>query len=899
MSQAAQAAGPVASPIAGGDLGLPSIGGKAASLAAMEAAGLPVPTWFALTTAAFAEGLGPVLTRCDARLRALEAAPEHVAEVSAELRAAVLAVEPPEAIRQAITEALVRHFPPEADLAVRSSAVDEDGQAHAMAGLMDTFLHVRGSAAVFDAVRACWASSYSERALRYRLQRGLPLVGTRMAVVVQAMAEGTVSGVLFTANPVSGKRREAMVSAVYGLGEGLVSGAIDADTWVLDRETGAIAADIVEKRERFAARPDGPGTIRLPVSAEEACRPALTDEQLRALVALGDGLAAERGCPQDLEWTLVGGSFVVLQARPITALPPEPVGHRRMWDNSNIAESYPGVTTPLTYTFVRGVYEVAYQIMLRAFGVSPRWIAERPELFANLLGYMHGRIYYNLTQYYRLGEWFPARDAIKDAFDTMIGVKERKAHGFRAAGLWRLLSREVPQMIAVAAMIGWRYLDWDRENARFLRHFQAIFDRFGALPIGELSPDALLDEYRALERELLRKWRAPMVNDFYAMVFFGALRKLVARYALDATGSLANDLLCGEGGIESTVPIQEVRALADRVNRDPALVALYRGPVAAIQPALESGEHPAFKEALDGYLRRYGFRCMGELKLEVPNFRDDPTFVHAMIQAYMALPPEDHAVREAREQSVRRTAEAAVDHRLAKRPLRRALFGWVLKNARRGLVGRENLRMARSNTFGMIRAIFLTLGRRLAAAGKIDAPEDVFFLELGECFAWIEGRSTTTDMRGLVAIRRAEHRAWEAEAVPGSLETVGSPYVGAQLRAPAAHVPAGDTLQGTGCCPGRVTARARVVLTPEAETRLNGEILVTERTDPGWVLLYPLASGLLIERGSLLSHAAVTARELGLPAIIGVEGLTRRVRDGDLLEMDGSAGTVRLLEEAP
>lgn len=865
------------------------VGGKAANLAVLGALGLRVPPWFAVTADAFGLALA-------------EAGVDLTAGESGAIAARVAELRPTGALEGAIRDAYTRVFGQSAEVlvAVRSSAVGEDSATHSFAGQLDSFLYVRGVDEVLEVVARCWASGFGARAVAYRQRHGLPLAEVRVGVIIQQMAPGRVSGVLFTANPVNGQRDEAVVSAVYGLGDGLVSGALAADHWTVTRQ-GAIRAELVPKRVQLVhdeAR--GRGTACVPVPADWQQRPALTDEQLRELVALGDRVADRAGAPQDIEWTLDDQGFVLLQSRPITALAPPLAGGRRLWDCSNIAESYPGVSAPLTFSFVRTLYAVAYQVLLLALGIRRSWLAERQEIFENLLGYLHGRIYYNLSSYELLNTFFPARDAIREYFGTMIGVKERKAFGERRVGTFAFLFQHLPQLLALVARVLWRFVRWDAEVADFEAYFARTFARFAAPDYQTLPPDEVLANYRALERELLWKWCAPMVNDFFAMVFFGVARSLATRWELDVEGGLVNDLLRAQGGLASAAPAEALAELAALVRQDAELTALYEmGSDTEVAAALAAGRFSAYAAAFGRYLDRYGYRCMGELKLEVPNLRDEPLQAHALVRGYLRHPGPDRATREAREKAIAEETRARLDRGLAGHPLRRWIFGWVVANARKGVRLREQLRMARTNVFGLVRAMFLGLGRHLHAHGALDAAQDVFMLDLNELFAFLEGRATTLDLRALVALRGRELAEFAKNSPPDALETAGSPYLGDQL-APAtpAEAAGGNTLAGIGCSAGKVAGVSRVVHDPAA-ARLSGEILVAERTDPGWVLLYPLASGLLVEHGSLLSHAAVTARELGLPAVVGVKGLMRRVKDGQWLELDGRTGVVTLGPEEP
>lgn len=885
-----------------------TLGGKAANLARLTAMGFCVPSWFVVPTDVFVATLeasgaaDPVRELVD---RIAWDQPHSVRKAAEEIAAIVKGM----AIGKAARDEIVRAYRglgrdgEDPLVAVRSSAVGEDSGARSFAGQLDTFLFVRGAEAVLDAVAGCWASAFSERALTYRHLQEIGQTDVRVAVVIQEMVFGEVSGVLFTANAITNDEAEAVLSATYGLGEGLVSGELDADCWVIDRASRRIVrADIASKAECIvfdAAR--GSGTTRAEVAEEARKRPCLEGEQIAALVDLGENVAKQFGSPQDIEWTIRDGTIYLLQTRPITTLSPRPRGARRLWDNSNIAESYHGVTTPLTFSFVNRMYEVAYQVLFEAFGIPQRVLRDHQDVFANLLGLLNGRIYYNLGNYYRIIKFLPAYDYLKDFFDTMIGVQEKESYEKKPISWFERVFIGIPKISYLAIRICGNFLTWDRQVAEFTTRFERIFEEVRHIDHASRNPDEILETYRRLERDLLWQWRAPMINDFFAMVFFGLLKKLTVKWGIDEKGSLHNDLLCGEGGLESTQPAKELIRLAILVRETPDLRAIFDEKPHVELPAIlqeaRSGKFEEFRERLRTYLDRYGYRCMGELKLEVKNLIEDPTFVYAMIQNYLRQEALDLDQMEAREREIREQAARLVAKALARKPVRRVLFGWILRNARKGVRHRENLRMARTKAFGLVRQMFRGLGVQLARLGVLDQPDDVFYLELSECFAFVEGRSTLTDLEALVRLRKAEFQRFETLEVGDRLETVGPVYCGDQLQQ-ATGSPSSDddgpVLRGTSCCPGRVAAPARVIREPTDDMRLAGEILVTERTDPGWVPLYPSASGLLIERGSLLSHAAVVARELGLPTIIGVKNLIRRVGDGQWVEMDARTGIVRL-----
>lgn len=871
------------------------IGGKAFHLALMERVGAPVPAWFVVTAAAF-----------DALLERPAVQERRRSGDRAGLRAALRSEPLPAPFVAALRAARAELGP--GPLVVRSSAAGEDAAGRSFAGQFDSVVHVVDDDGLLAAVRTCWASAFSDRVATYCARHGVPDDALRMAVVVQRMARGEVSGVLFTCDPAlppdDPRAGDALLSAAWGLGEGVVSGRADADTYRV-RPDGELSSEIADKR-RMVVAADGGGTREAEVPVAQRGRPCLRPGQARALMAYGRRLEELLGTPQDIEWTFVGDEPVLLQTRPLTGVGPRH-GRRYVWDNSNIIESYAGITAPLTYSFARGAYEVVYRQFCEVMGVPPETIARHSAIFRSMIGYIRGRIYYRLDSWYQVLALLPGFEYNKRFMEQMMGVRERADLGEQevAHGALERLVRGAPHLVrllyrntAALGSLGERVRD-------FHATFDAAWAEHGQTDFRTLPAERVLDVYRELERRLLWNWKAPIINDFFAMIFFGVLRKLVERHGLDDTGTLQNDLLCGEGGMVSTEPARRIVALARMVDGTPALrAALERQPddralLAALGWPADEPADPTFtplRAGLDAYLADYGDRCMNELKLESPTLNDDPAFVLAMVRNYVARPDVTPEGMTAKERAVRERAEARVRERLA--PWQRPHFEWVLGRARRHIRDRENMRLVRTRVFGLVRRMFRAFGDHMARRGVLDDAADVFYLTTDEVFGWVEGTSPTGDLRAAAAVRRAEHARFAAEPAPDDrFETFGPVAWGNRYRAPVPRTaPEGDLLRGIGCAPGVVRGTARVIHAPTDDLRLNGEILVAERTDPGWVPLYPSVSGILVERGSALSHSAIVAREFGIPTVVGIVGLTARVRDGMTVELDGGAGTVRLVD---
>lgn len=837
-----------------------TLGGKAHALAVAGAAGLPVPPWFVVSPEAYVRSV------------------PFRAHVRAE-RDVIDRVDPSEQVLRDVMCAL-EHLCPNGELvAVRSSAIDEDGAAHAFAGQLDSFLSVP-HADVPDRISRVWRSAFSDRIVRYRREHALPPPTSGPAVLIQRMVNADTSGVAFTTDPITGRSDIVVIAAVRGLAAPLVSGEVDGDTYRVDR-AGAIVSRAI---------PGG------------ALAGALDDAPARAVADLARAAAQVFGRPQDVEWAFEAGRLYLLQSRPITALLPsvEAPGALRVWDNSNIIESYSGVTTPLTFSFARTAYEGVYRQFCRIMRVPESTIAAHDDLFGNMLGLIRGRVYYNLLNWYRLLALLPGFAVNRRFMEQMMGVREALPNAV-ASEAAPTRGERVRDAVRLAAMLGglaFTFLTLGRRTARF----RARLDIALAQPVPALTEqraDEIAASYRRLRAQLLTRWDAPILNDFFAMIFYGALRDLTTRWCRDAHGTLQNDLIAGEGGMISAEPARRVQALA-------ALAAPHDGFTSLLLHASareiieRAASIPGFVPQYREYLERFGERCADELKLESTTLLDDP------LPLLRAIGPLARCGRDAAPAtsvradaaSLRKHAEQRVGRVLARRPVRRAVFQWVLSNARARVRDRENLRFERTRVFGRIRRIFLEMGGRLHAVRVLEDPRDVFYLEVDEILGFVEGRAVTTDLKGLVATRRAEFARHAEHPAPDSrFETRGMVHHGNVFRATPHDASAdGGTaseLKGIGCCPGILRGRVRVVRDPSTAALEPGSILVAERTDPGWIMIFPAAAGLIVERGSLLSHSAIVARELGIPAIVSVPGVTAWLKDGDWVEMNGSTGIVR------
>lgn len=862
------------------------MGGKARALANVEQFDLPIPAWFVLLPSAF-EASVPAPMR--AGFDALDVQPLVHSMVLAEEVAAEVDI------------ALARLAQEEGFFAVRSSALEEDSAKLSFAGQLESALAVaRGN--VPAKIVEVWASGFSERLMCYRREAGLDPLACAPAVIVQRMIDGEVSGVAFSADPVSGRRAVVVVGAVPGLCSALVSGETAADTWRVDRAGKIIERTVESKRVMHRADASAPeGICKVPLPPERAAAPSLTDEQVLEVAGLARRAEAHFGRPQDIEWTIGRGALFLLQTRPITTLGErvDPDAQRALWDNANIIESYSGITTPLTFSFARRAYENVYREFCRLVRVPQESIEARSDMFCCMLGLVRGRVYYNLYNWYRLVAVLPGYQVNRRFMEQMMGVRESLPEGIAAAQVGSGTGAKLRDAVRAARSFASLALSILTLPKRMERFYHRVRDTLGTHrpDLSGQRSDELVAYYRALESRILTHWDAPIVNDFATMVFHGLLRRLTAAWAGDKEGTLSNDLLCADRGMISEEPAVRVRAMARLAVADAAIMqALSNGNLQVMRAAVR--RHPDLEREVQAYLAKFGDRCMEELKLESTTLHEDPTpLLRAVGQYARNLVQHDARQNEIAELKVRQQAEARVSGALGHNPLRRIAFAWVLGNTRRCVQARENLRFERTRVFGRARQILLELGKRFAAIDCIDAARDILYLELDEVLGFVEGRVTTTDLKGLVALRKSEYARWQELPAPANrFETRGIIHKGHSFGAEQAiPQPIGDSLKGLGCCPGIVRGPVRVVRDPASAAVQHGEIIVAERTDPGWVMIFPAASGLLVERGSLLSHSAIVARELGLPTIVSIPGVTAWLQDGDQVEMDGASGVVTKL----
>ena len=829
----------------------PYAGGKGGALARMFQAGYPVPDGFVILPAAFVD---------DAL------APDAWSEVRTQLER-------------------LRSEDPSAAFAVRSSAMSEDSAQASFAGEFETVLNVRSDEEIRDAIRSVYHSRQSERVQAYSQARGMapaaPGGGHEIAVVIQQLVHAQASGVLFTANPMSGRRDQAMISAAWGLGEAIVGGLVTPDTLLVDKTTGRVVERQTADKEVMTVLLGG-GTGEQPVPGALRREPVLSDTQAAELVALGVQIETLYNLPMDVEWTLsrqgeaAGPSFAIVQARPITALPPAPA-----------AREQATVSAPVEWKLPEGSYMAVRNniVELMAEPLSPLFrtlgLAAVNASMSRLLGSFFGRadlmpeeIIIAVNQYaYYNGSWSAGQ--LARIMLRSVGIMKYMFTG--AVERWTEEGR--PRYVATVEQ--WQATEW-RElpatellaAARLLS--EAAIDAYGAM-VGGLIPAAWISEalFTITYRTLMKRREDPEAPVY--LLGYDSLPIQADKSLYDLAQRVR-----GRAGLAAYVAATPAAQLAADLEREPA--------PAGVEPA----DWQAWQEGFSTHLQRYG-HTIYDLDFANPVPADDPAPVLEALKLYVngqgANPHErQRAAAERREEAT----QAMLDR----------LGGWRLKLFRKRLAPAQRYAPWREDAladvglaYPLLRAMLRELGRRLVAGGAIDQADDIYWLEQDE----VEQDATRLEQgrdleyRGERVVQRRV--AWAAAnklTPPRSLPQRQMPGL-ARLKAALSKGREEEVLKGVAASPGSVTAPARVLSGPEDFSEMRaGDVLVAAITTPAWTPLFVRAAAIVTDVGGPLSHGSIVAREYGIPAVLGTGSATKRIRSGQIVTVDGTAGVVTL-----
>jgi len=904
-------------PFTSQDITLETAGGKGANLARLTRAEFQVPRGFIISTDAYRS-----FVETNRWLPMIESAVEDISaedasaleKTSAQIRAAFsLGVMPPEiesAIREAYKE--LPHPSPSptgrgmsegqgerVPVAVRSSATAEDLPDLSFAGQQDTYLNIIGEDEVLKAVINCWSSLWTARAIGYRLRNHIRQDEVALAVVVQEMIPSEVSGVMFTANPLTGLRSETVIDATFGLGEALVSGQVEPDHYVVDTLSNVIRSKTLGAKAQATRGRSGGGVELTPEDASTL--QALSEVEILQLASLGATIQSEYGFPQDIEWAFADGQLYVLQSRAITSLFPVPEESNDpllVWFSFGAVQGLVGPITPLGQDTIRHIFAGGGRLFdihtspyeIRAFASAGEriWI-NITRVLRNPVGNRVIRVF--------LGFIEPSSAQIIKplANDRRLGAGTGTVKFSTVRRLGKVLIPAIFRALRNAH---------NPEGAR-LQFDEAINSYLSAskIPAAQNKYDRLANVVLFMQERiggvfqyLLPKF-IPMIVP--AMAALNALRELTKQNdAADHGFSML--LLETTRGLPNNVTTEMDLALwetARRIKVDAASLGLFTDTdAAALASHYLAGTLPTMaQETITHFMDQYGMRGVGEIDFGQPRWRENPTTIMQTLKSYLQINAD--SAPDVLFAKGEQAAQAAIEKIALE--ARKQTGGWLKERIVRAaarrvrvLMGvRESPKFFAIRVIGIARKALLEVGEEFAQAGVVNRADDLVFLHLNELQAL--SNKEEREWKALIAERRAVYeRESRRRQVPRILVSDGRAF----HEGVGADTDTGDIITGSPVSPGVVEGVVHVIFNPHESQLAPGEILVCPGTDPAWTPLFMAAGGLITEVGGMMTHGSVVAREYGIPAVVGVHQATTRLKDGQKIRVDGTTGKIVVLE---
>lgn len=708
---------------------------------------------------------------------------------------------------------------------VRSSADVEDGASDSFAGQFDTFLGVAENE-LQEKIDLCMASVSNKGAAEYLKQREIGK-DIKMSVIVQKMIDADLAGIMFTANP-QGIMNECVITVGKGTGDKVVSDRTDTTSYYYNTNDD--------------------------LYYYEGADDMLTSDQIHDLIGISSKIKELLGDYLDIEFSIKDGRIYILQARKITTFAGCDPSKFLILDNSNIVESYPNLSLPLTCGFVGFVYSGVFEGLCRRIIGEGKYLDGLKPVFGNMVGNVNGRMYYKISNWYTLIKFLPFRKKIIPVWQEMLGVKNKTYDEKQD------MKVSFAERIRINRRIIRAFLNSPSEMEKLNREFIRINDEFYMSYHEGMSNEELLAQYAVIEKKLLACWDITLINDLYTFVYTGLLKHFL-RKKYDDADDKTNEFLSHITNIESLKP---VRAMID--------LAYHRKDLSQEE----------FEKRTEEYIKLYGDRNLEELKLESPTFRTDPSLLIRKIDEYC----EDEAKLEEIHKSIMK--DDARDMSGESRRIRK-----LAARCTTGISNREISRLNRSRIYGMVREIVRSLGKNFLAAGLIDSEKDIFYLTYDEMFAMAK---EPFDAKDRIKQRKNEYRMYKCLPAFSRIVFEKKEFSKHHVSVNSHRMRSSeDVMQGVPCSGGISEGEALVVEDISMLEGCKDKILVTKMTDPGWVFYLASAKGVISQKGSILSHTAIISREIGIPSVVGVTDVMNRINTGDIVKMDGSSGRIEIV----
>ena len=732
-------------------------------------------------------------------------------------------------------------------VAVRSSSEQEDSAKKSFAGQFKTVLAVQSGSEYIEALAQVFTSKQHDA---YSKGTG------HINAIVQKFVEPDKSGVIFSINPTNGAN-ELVINVASGRGTNVVDG-LEATQVIINRMN----------LRNFTWVGNGSSDDNL-LSESEII-------QLSQITLEIEGLFL---APQDVEWAMKDGVIYILQSRPITQ-----ISHLKLWDSSNISESFPGIVLPLTFSIARRGYLLGYKSQAYAGGLSWYELEAQHRTFDSMIGIFNGKLYYNLLSWYKFISMFPGSKRNQKFLDDQIATQGETI--YQPPAVLRTSFRAKFMILLI-----YRALFFNFELNRFYSRFKKYEDELLRMPKAGDS-QLLIEQYSHIEQKIIPQFGRTVDNDFFVMTYNGLLKRLLQKSLPDQSFERTN-IIGSISGVMSAKQALKLYKIAAELKKDPIAIGLLKNEkYSSLEKHLEATD---LQKSISEYMEVFGHRFAEDQKIEVKNPTLEPFGMFELLKAYVQLDVDEITKRIKESVENNNKEELATKKQI---PItKRYLYSFLLNRLKHHLRLREKNRLLRGKVYGYMRELFPKIGQSFVEEGVIEKIDDIFYLQIEEIYQLFQGTLICNDLTMRIANRRAAYKKFEKIEMPERFITKGIPsleQVAADTFA-TTLVSGNDKIAGMVSSPGSVEGIV-LVLTEPIIPKEPYDILVASHTDPGWTPLIALSRGVIVEHGGMLSHAAIVTRELGIPSIIGVANASKLLKTGMRVRINTQQSCVEILD---
>lgn len=832
------------------------IGSKASNLFDMKKNGINVPSLFCLGSAVLEQYIKPHYTTIEEKIKNINYYDENSLEsASLFIKNIIDNIEFENEFKKEVIEYIENNFQQQIVFSVRSSSNVEDSINSSFAGQFDTYLNVTRED-VFYKIKKCLSSLFSANVLKYSQDKGIKINDIKMGIIIQEMINADASGVIFTSNP-RGLLNEMVIVVGEGTGDLVVEDKVPTTTYYYN----------INDKNYYFEQQEGSFVLDKNIVQE--------------IIKTINNIKEIYGEYLDIEFALIKNNLYILQVRPITTLK---IDEAIIFDNSNIVESYPGITLPLTASFVKEAYYGVFHGLAKRVLSNEILVKEYDYVLKEMVESVNGRMYYNINNWYTVIKFLPLSKKIIPIWQEMLGVTNKQYNSEK-------IHISITQKIKTYLSVLKEFLCVPREMDRLNKKYNQVSNHFKENYKINLDNKLLINLYEDISERILKDWDITLLNDMYAFIFVGLIKYRFKKMKIEDYESKTNIYISGITNIESMKPVRMLIDLAVQVLEDGLLKELKQITNSKMLMEYLSKKQSTFIENFKAYIDVYGDRSLEELKLESNTFRSYPITLLDKILEY--------AEDENKLENIGKAFNDTDNKKLSEEVLetcnwfQKKIISFLSEKAIFGIRNREISRLNRSRIYGMVRMIFLTIGENFYNSNFIEEKEDIFYLKTVEVFGFINGNSF--DLKEIIKTRRNQYIMFGK--LPNNSRLIFMNKVFDKMHTninSEIMFESGNNITGIPCSNGIVIGEVIVVDDPKKIKNFKDKILITKMTDPGWVFLITLSKGIVAEKGSLLSHTAIISRELNIPSIVGVKNITSILETGDIIKMNGNTGEIHI-----